>query len=226
MNLLDDTESSALPAPTKAALPFCEVVVAAYKEPLEWIDYLPENKSYRLKISVSDPDRSTCFPKADEVFRRPNYGREAGHWLQHIVERYDSLAQWTVFIQGEPFFHCGGNLHGPTGLFRILFGKFEDIDAEWVAVGADPTRKPFPFPTTHLGKRLEILKAGWGEEVIPTHGSVFLIGAQFIVKREAVLRRPKSHYEGILNLCTRTDFSLAHELEPIWSYVFDLGLTP
>jgi len=206
------------------AYPFCEVVVAAWKEPLEWLHYLPKERKYALKLSISDPDRDLKKFPADEVCYRNNFGREAGHWLQHIVERYDSLAEWTVFIQGEPFFHCGANLHGPAGLFRILFGEFTALPCEWVAVGGDPTGRPFPFKANHQGKRLEILKEAWQDDPIPVHGVMFLIGAQFLIKKEAILRRPVEHYQRLLALAPRTDFSLAHELEPIWSYVFDLRL--
>jgi hypothetical protein len=35
----------------------------------------------------------------------PNVGRESHTWLSHIVEEYESLAEWTVFMQADPSDH-------------------------------------------------------------------------------------------------------------------------
>jgi hypothetical protein len=35
-----------------------------------------------------------------------NVGREGHSWFTHITHNYDRLADFTVFLQGEPFDHC------------------------------------------------------------------------------------------------------------------------
>ena len=122
-----------------------ELVIAAYKEPLDWLSYLPKSRNYTVKLSCSDPGRDLSGVQADEIVTRENHGREAGHWLGHIVDRYDSLEEWTVFLQGEPFYHAGGNLHGPLGLLCILFGH-PVFTIPWAAVGMAPEDRGHPCP--------------------------------------------------------------------------------
>lgn len=203
-------------------LPPVELVLATHGETLEWLRYLPATRSYRVKVSCSEYDRTDLqkLPNVDEIVRRHNYGREAGHWLQHLVERYDSLAQWTVFLQAEPFIHAGQNVHGPCGLLRILFGQPTDFPLPWAAIGhmenqagGIPNLDIFPV-------RKNILQAAWGDELPKTQPCPFMVGAQFLVQRELVLARPKAHYQRLLDLCPSTSFSIAHELEPCWRLVF------
>lgn len=193
-----------------------EIVVAAYKESLEWLEWLPEDRGYRVKVSSSWDGREK--PACDEFVSRENTGREAGHWLQHIVEGYGSLAEWTAFLQGDPFPHMGPPLC-PAGLLRILFGKFEGLDVPWAAVGQERfDQRPPAFP--HFPNRVEILETAWGKGNAPNHPCPFLVGAQFIVSRDLVRRLPVDHYQRILDLAPSKKYSLAHELEPIWRQVF------
>ncbi|MGL1148113.1 hypothetical protein ACSTLH_00765, partial [Vibrio parahaemolyticus] len=36
----------------------------------------------------------------------PNVGREAHTWIHHIIERYETLSPYTLFLQGNPLDHC------------------------------------------------------------------------------------------------------------------------
>ena len=71
-----------------------EVVVAQYKEDIEWTRKLP----YKV----------TIYTKGDHLL--PNIGREAHTYLYHIITRWDSLAEHTAFVQGYPFDHAPGLL--------------------------------------------------------------------------------------------------------------------
>lgn len=71
-----------------------EVVVARYKEDIEWTCRLP----YKV----------TVYTKNDGLL--PNIGREAHTYLYHIITRWDSLAEHTAFVQGHPFDHAPGLL--------------------------------------------------------------------------------------------------------------------
>merc|ERR550537_214069 len=71
--------------------PEVEVVLARYDEAVDWADeYLD-----RATITVYDKSKN---PAPDSI-RLPNVGRESHTFLHHIVDRYDSLADWTVFSQ-------------------------------------------------------------------------------------------------------------------------------
>lgn len=82
-----------------------ELVVARYKEPLDWLALVP----VRFRIIVYDKGGDAALPSAvcgrARVVQLPNQHRESGTYLHHITTRYDSLAQWTAFCQGNPFDH-------------------------------------------------------------------------------------------------------------------------
>jgi len=60
---------------------------------------------------------------------RGNLGREGGTYLQHIVDRYDDLAEWTVFSQaGEPTYGYRGHRNGGGHMMSNV--RFQDyVDA-------------------------------------------------------------------------------------------------
>ena len=75
--------------------PLIQVVVATYGEDLEWVDGL----GIPAFIYDATGQRAGLIPV-------PNAAREAGQWLHHIVTHYHHLADWTIFLQGDPFAHC------------------------------------------------------------------------------------------------------------------------
>lgn len=75
------------------AMPF-EIVVAHYNEDLGWLKHVS--------------DEATIYSKGDSpakgferTSRLPNVGREGHTFLFHIVSRYDTLADTTLFLQGD-----------------------------------------------------------------------------------------------------------------------------
>ena len=82
-----------------------EVVVARFDEALNWTTF------YRNQVHFTIYDKSNS-PSSDSV-RLPNIGRESHTYLHHIVSRYNSLADWTVFTQGgKPSFGYQGHRKG------------------------------------------------------------------------------------------------------------------
>jgi len=67
-----------------------DLVVAKYKEDVSWLS--------RINANYIVYDKSSG--------QLPNIGREAHTYVYHIVNNYDSLSEWTAFVQGKPFDHC------------------------------------------------------------------------------------------------------------------------
>lgn len=82
-----------------------EVVIARYNEDISWISRLAEtgvriciyNKGSHLDVIELPP--GIC------VTDLPNVGREGDSYAQHMFRRYDTLAEYTVFLQADPFVH-------------------------------------------------------------------------------------------------------------------------
>jgi len=84
-----------------------EVVLAQYDEDIRWSDLYQGVRTVYCKGNESMPRPPGCI-------RLPNVGRESHTYLKHVVERYNSLAGWTVFSQAEaPTPGYGFHKHGP-----------------------------------------------------------------------------------------------------------------
>ena len=84
-----------------ASPPSVELVVARYDEDASWCD------AYNCTVYNKGEDSPTLRARRAAARWRtlPNIGRESHTILSHIVERYDELADWTVFMQGDPWDH-------------------------------------------------------------------------------------------------------------------------
>lgn len=216
-----------------------ELVVARYLEDLAWLRKRPAN----LRVTVYDksPDAS-AGPSAIPL---PNVGREAHTYLHHLVSRYDTLAEQTIFCQGKPFDHAYD--------FKKTLRELTDADAivgraslsmtpgsspamstefRWLGhlIDTDDSRgeRLFrPWSKNENGRGLDL--TGFHRALFGTDGPAwytFVLGAQFVVHREVVHRQPKAFYERALAVSV-TFPDAAHCFERSWDRVFGLiGLDP
>ena len=74
------------------------IVVARYNESIDW------TKFYNCIIyNKGDPIENTNT--TTNVTTLPNVGREGHTYLHHIINNYDTLSDYTMFLQGNPFDH-------------------------------------------------------------------------------------------------------------------------
>ena len=78
-----------------------EVVVCRFGEDLAWTRNLP--RGVRVTIYDKTPLEEGRWLGSIPL---PNHSRDDFAWLHHLVERYDDLADLTVFAQGHPFDHA------------------------------------------------------------------------------------------------------------------------
>jgi hypothetical protein len=76
------------------------LVIAAYKENLNWVKNINHPTIIYNKNNL--PVHNFNCTIVDLV----NVGRESHSYLHHIITNYNSLADITVFAQGNPFDHC------------------------------------------------------------------------------------------------------------------------
>jgi hypothetical protein len=190
-----------------------EIVLASHQESLAWLDYLPKKAKRKYVITVSNSGSIADVPTADRTISIPNGGREAGHYLNFIVENYDNLHPVTVFLQSDPWPHAYTYI---PQLLEMFFGdaKFPDpisyLGRRYKSVGLNPT------PNSIID---QILKDCWGSSSYP-NGIGFSVGAQFYVTREVILAMPKEYYEKLLEAARKPDYSFGHLIEGHWGNVF------
>jgi hypothetical protein len=194
-----------------------ELVVCRCGEDLAWTRNIPPGVP--LTVYEKTPPPAPPWPGSLPL---PNLGREAHAWLHHLTERYDSLADWTVFAQGHPFDHLP-DLHpflrglaaspSPAGDFHWLGFLWETDDARGHPTFVHWTKNP---------KRRELDLDGffrqlWGE---PAPEKVrYVGGGQFALSRAAAHRRPRDFYARARTLAAEFP-DAAHAFERTWDRVF------
>jgi hypothetical protein len=189
-----------------------EVVVSRCGEDLRWTGNVPAG----VRVTVYDKGGGGAG------IPLPNVGREAHTYLHHLVERYDSLAETTVFCQGHPFDHC----HDLHDTLRALARGERKVDGFlWLGFILDTDdargrRLHVPWGKNPEGRELDI--AGCYQAVLGAPAAEwfrFVVGGQFAVARECARRRPREFYE------KARDYAAAQAeasfcLERFWDRVF------
>ncbi|MVM40564.1 DUF3431 domain-containing protein [Spirosoma sp. HMF3257] len=202
-----------------------ELVVAHYTENLNWLRNIPAG--VKKTVYSKSPDHVS----EHSVIPLPNIGREAHTYLHHIVNRYDSLAEWTIFCQGKPFDHAYDfkktlrdvvaepDTISPAG-FRWL-GHLIDTDDN------QGHRLFRPWSKNEDGRGLDL--CGFHRALFDNDGPpayTFVLGAQFAIHRNLLRQKSVSFYERALAVSVSFP-DAAHCFERSWDRVFDvIGLDP
>lgn len=193
-----------------------ELVVCRHGEDLGWIRNVP--KSVRVTVYEKTPESQPAWPGSR---RLPNVGREAHTWLHHLTERYDSLADWTVFAQGHPFDHAP-DLHT---VIRNIAANPPPVDFLWLGFlweTDDACGRPsFVNWTKNPERRVldlaEFFREMWDES--PPETLRYVGGGQFALPRAVAHRRDRAFYEKARDLAARL-VDAAHAFERTWDRVF------
>jgi hypothetical protein len=215
-----------------------ELVVARYTEDLSWLRKRPAN------LTVTVYDKSSDAAGGEGVIPLPNVGREAHTYLHHIVSRYESLAEWTIFCQGKPFDHAydfkkflrdfasTALKSGTNSFLSSNPSPAPDINPvgtvpefRWLGHLIDTddnkgARLFRPWSKNEDGRGLDM--HGFHQALFATDGPdyyTFVLGAQFAVHRDVVHRQPLAFYERALAVST-TFPDAAHCFERSWDRVF------
>jgi hypothetical protein len=180
-----------------------QLVIARYNEDIDWS--LKYNRIVYNKGQHID----------ESYIRLPNIGREAQTYLYHIVHNYDSLDDYTIFLQGHPFDHT------PNLIEKLEDYKRYDKLPDFMHISTtilpttserDPNHEVIPMKDYY-----EYLFGN-----TPRKDFVFGAGAQFLVSREMIQSIPLHVYQSLLTKLendTRTPGG-AHVMERLWEYFF------
>lgn len=184
-----------------------EVVIARYKEDISWIKLLNPLLPYRTRV----------YNKFEGENLLPNVGREAHTYLTHIVENYDNLADYTVFLQGDPIYHCR-DLLKTIDLTHTLEFDFLCMSDGFITcdVNGRPGCGGGGKIHTPVGKHYEWVTGKKSPQVFESPSS-----AQFAVSRKVITDNPRSLYERcLLSVKHENNPIEAHCLERSWASIF------
>lgn len=176
-----------------------ECVIANYNEPINWIDTLPTPQVYTKGRVINHPS---------VIEQLPNVGREGHTFAHYIVTRYDTLPEYVVFLQGNPFDHC------PTALEKIKHYSTAPPPHGFAFLAKDIGTLSLNGCKWHPGIPLkQVYKTLFGEPLL-TQSFKCGFGAQCIVSRERIRQHPKEFYEKIRDM-------LAYDNNPIEGFVIE-----
>jgi hypothetical protein len=159
-----------------------EIVVAKYREDVNWTELFAENRTIYSKYRVDT-----------DYIRLPNRGREAGTYLYHIKERYHDLAERTLFLQGNPFSHELLSLSDYAWCNKpFIAGSCHVRSLDWRPWW---TKKGQTIDERAMRAFLHIVDAN---SAINSFQCTW--GAQFCVSRELIQRRPKQYYQRLFEI--------------------------
>jgi hypothetical protein len=216
-----------------------ELVVVRYNEPLDWLADVPAD----FAITVYDKSPATWeLARPGLAVRVPNHGRESSAMLWHLIENYDSLADWTFFVHGDALVHA-------PDMIRRLGLQYYDITSL-------TCRYRPGLPADFVRVTDKQLYAGgvelrYGDALVMGHGGMpnwfnphawhrlfaaplpehvwFCYTAEFVAPRSRLLARPREAYAWLLDCVLKAGDVDVHAPEPLtpwqmealWLYVLD-----
>jgi len=176
------------------------IVVARYRENILWTKQFTNVIIYNKGDSLRD--------ECEEVLLN-NVGREGHTYYRYICDNYENLADYTIFLQGNPFDHSPNivqniNKYINNGELNIDFDFLSETILECNLSGCRH------HPGIPLISTYEKIFNDKKEDMKFTFGA----GAQFIVSKKQILKKPKTFYLKIVEL-------LQNEVCPIEGFVVE-----
>lgn len=172
-----------------------KVIVARYNEDLSWV------KDINHEVIVFNKNSNDA---SNFEFNLPNFGREGHTFINYIVDNYDDLPDFLVFLQGNPFDHCPNVID--------IINNF-DYNSKFLPLGNTYTYYENPTYDSIDEQMKKFAKEMGFDLIFPV---TMVPGAQYLINKDVILRNPKELYERIRS-------SLDHELYP--QAVLDLEKT-
>jgi hypothetical protein len=176
------------------------IVISHYKENLDWVNDIDTQKTNIIVIDKGESN-SVSFP----TIQVQNIGREAHSFILYIVEHYDTLTEYTIFLQGHPFDHF-------TNLIDFVNNK--------------EYKRHKLFPIT---EKTIYIPPGEGTQTFVENifdmrfqGINFPCGAQYSVHRDMIKFRSKNFWESLLKkMPWKEDTFLPYFFERCWPIIYD-----
>jgi len=175
------------------------IVVARFNENIEW------TKQF---LNVIIYNKGTPLTNDFNQILLNNVGKEGHTFYKHIYDNYDNLAEYTVFLQGNPFDHSRNIISNLNKYINTdLSIDFEFLSENMIDCNLDGCIHHPGLPLINIYEKLF-------NERKNNMKFVFACGGQFIVSKKKILQRPKEFYLKIVEM-------LENEINPIEGYVIE-----
>lgn len=178
-----------------------DLIVAKYKEDVSWVHSLKDdynvvvyNKDNQLEHSNFNKEPEFTVIDGVSYCDVPNVGRESHTYLFHIAKNYEDLADFSVFVQGNPFDHQPRMLeilkHVDEKIYSNFSYKVEQHRHFFQQQLDDESYKRVNF---YYGNHLSLYRELFGKD-LPERYRVGIHGL-FAAPKSHIIRNAKSIYE-------------------------------
>lgn len=184
------------------------IIVTRYDEGLSWIKPYLE---YSIIYNKGNDDIEYPFIKL------PNIGLEHHSWVYHIVNNYDYLPEYLIFLQGSPHYHFIGNVERFLNSFldKEKRLKIEVEDPEYIPLTDWYTTEP--IDQTDVKKTYYEL---FGKN-LPFTKIEYATCGQFCISSNRIRYYSKNFYERYLSIFEReNNIDYAYTAERMWSLLY------
>ena len=188
------------------------IVISRYSEDLNWLESINKDK---YKIFVYNKGNKIDGLKTYDI---PNIGRESQTYLHHIIENYDNLSKYTVFLQGNPFEH-DGNLKNFDYDNLVNFLNEKDFENDIYSIGSIHSDLGYLNEKKTIQQKMNI-----DSEI-----NFFSVGAQFVIHKKNILNKPLKFWKtlhdwSLPNNGEYCHVTLPYILERLWLNIFKTDL--
>jgi hypothetical protein len=181
-----------------------KIIVSRYNEDISWTKDLSN-------VCIINKGNDQVITE-HEVMNYDNVGREGHTYYKYIVDNYDSLDEYFVFLQGYPFDHSPNIMHNLEVVKNYLLEHKESFcylseNVIPTNLAGDPHFREGYLPMKEVYYYLF-------NEKKTNLDIMFGAGAQFMVSRELIMRRPKEFYQKIVDL-------LGYHSNPVEGHVIE-----
>jgi hypothetical protein len=178
------------------------IVIARYNENIEW------TKEFKNVIVYNKGNKLT--DDYNQIFLN-NVGREGHTYYKYICDNYDNLEDYTIFLQGNPFDHSPNLI---LNLNNIINNININIDFDFKFLSENIIECNLSGCAYHYGIPLIETYEKIFNERKTNMPFIFGAGAQFIVSKKNILKKPKEFYFNIVKI-------LQNNISPIEGYVVE-----
>ena len=213
--------------------PDIEIVIARYKENIDWLDNPPFNK-YKVVCYNKGDDLPKCESTKCRLIPLPNIGRCDHTFLYHIINNYDNLANVTIFLPASctdehkirttyKLMHLVDKtqdsvfLGKPYDNVREILGRLfinKHVATNLVNKKANPEKELLPCPIRPFGRWYDAM---FGDVI----SKVVCYFSLFAVSKEHILQHPKEYYEKLIKFVdSHSNPEAGHYMERSWAAIF------
>lgn len=187
-----------------------KIIVARYNEDMEWTKQFPNviiyNKGEPLNVD-------------NELFLE-NVGREGHTYYKYICDNYDTLDDYTVFLQGNPFDHSPNIIANLNNLINNTNLHIGFVYLSELMYATTLEQEKYAFGDLFINIE-NIYEKIFGIRGVPDKQFVFGAGAQFVVSKNNILKNPKEFYENIVKILEYSDNPIeGHFVERFHKLIF------